>query len=51
VEVKVKLPGKAEQDLLALSGGEKAIVGLCLLFAFPKSTRHLSSCWTKWMRP
>ena len=36
VEVKVKLPGKAEQDLLALSGGEKAIVGLCLLFAFLK---------------
>jgi len=36
VEVKVKLPGKAEQDLLALSGGEKAIVGLCFLFALLK---------------
>ncbi len=36
VEVKVRLPGKAEQDLLALSGGEKAIVGLCLLFALLK---------------
>ncbi len=36
VEVKVKLPGKAEQDLLSLSGGEKAIVGLCLLFALLK---------------
>lgn len=36
VEVKVRLPGKAEQDLLSLSGGEKAIVGLCLLFAFLK---------------
>ena len=36
VEVKVKLPGKAEQDLLSLSGGEKAIVGLCFLFALLK---------------
>lgn len=36
VEVKVKRPGKAEQDLLSLSGGEKATVGLCLLFAFLK---------------
>ncbi|MER3501821.1 MAG: chromosome segregation protein SMC [Candidatus Fervidibacterota bacterium] len=36
VQVKVRLPGKAEQDLLALSGGEKAIVGLCLLFALLK---------------
>ena len=36
VEVKVKRPFKAEQDLLSLSGGEKAIVGLCLLFAFLK---------------
>ncbi len=36
IEVKVRLPGKSEQDLLALSGGEKAIVGLCLLFALLK---------------
>ncbi len=36
VEVKVKLLGKAEQDLLSLSGGEKAIVGLCFLFALLK---------------
>jgi len=36
VEVKVKLPGKAEQDLLSLSGGEKAVVGLCFLFALLK---------------
>lgn len=36
IEVKVKLPGKAEQDLLSLSGGEKAIVGLCLIFALLK---------------
>lgn len=36
VEVRVHLPGKAEQDLMALSGGEKAIVGLCLLFALLK---------------
>ena len=36
VEVKVKLPGKAEQDLISLSGGEKAIVGLCFLFALLK---------------
>ncbi len=36
VEVKVRLPGKVEQDLLSLSGGEKAIVGLCFLFALLK---------------
>lgn len=36
VEVKVHLPDKPEQDLIVLSGGERAIVGLCLLFAFLK---------------
>lgn len=33
VEVKVRLPGRAVQDLLALSGGERAMTAICLLFA------------------
>ena len=33
VEVRVQLPGKAEQDLMALSGGERALTALSLLLA------------------
>ncbi|MCS7224767.1 MAG: chromosome segregation protein SMC [Armatimonadetes bacterium] len=33
VEVYLRIPGKPERELMALSGGEKAIVGICLLFA------------------
>lgn len=33
VEVRVRPPGKAVHDLLALSGGERAMTAICLLFA------------------
>jgi chromosome segregation protein len=33
VEVAVQLPGRRKQDLAALSGGERALVGVALLFA------------------
>ncbi|MBO8141889.1 MAG: chromosome segregation protein SMC [Firmicutes bacterium] len=33
VDVHVKLPGKRSQNLLALSGGERALVAIALLFA------------------
>jgi chromosome segregation protein len=33
VEIRVQLPGKAEQDLMALSGGERALTALSLLLA------------------
>ncbi|MFA4030162.1 MAG: hypothetical protein GDYSWBUE_001711 [Candidatus Fervidibacterota bacterium] len=33
IEVRVRPPGKAVHDLLALSGGERAMTAICLLFA------------------
>ncbi len=33
IEVTVQLPGRRRQDLAALSGGERALVGVALLFA------------------
>ncbi len=32
-QLHLRIPGKPERELMALSGGEKAIVGICLLFA------------------
>ncbi|HID06254.1 MAG TPA: hypothetical protein EYP10_03810, partial [Armatimonadetes bacterium] len=36
VEIRVRLPDKAEQDILALSGGERAMTAICLIFAMLK---------------
>ena len=36
IDVRAQLPGKALQDLVALSGGERAMTTLCLLFAMLK---------------
>ena len=43
VEVRVRLPGKATQSLMALSGGEKAMTAICLLFAM-LSVRPVPFC-------
>jgi chromosome segregation protein len=43
VEVKVRLPGKATQNLMSLSGGEKAMTAICLLFAM-LSVRPVPFC-------
>lgn len=36
IEVRIKFPGKGELDLLQLSGGERALIALALLFAILK---------------
>ncbi|MCX7777356.1 MAG: chromosome segregation protein SMC [Armatimonadetes bacterium] len=43
VEVRVRPPGKAMQDLLVLSGGERAMTAICLLFAM-LSVRPVPFC-------
>ncbi len=51
VEVNAQPKGKRIAKMMLLSGGEKSLTALALLFAVYRSARPRSTSWTRWRRP
>ena len=47
VDIVARPPGKKLQGLLSLSGGERALTVVALLFGLLRSIRARSACWTR----
>ena len=50
IDIVASPPGKKLQNILLLSGGEKALTALSLLVGIFQFQPARSACWTKWMR-
>ncbi len=50
IDIVAQPPGKKLQNVLLLSGGEKALTALSLLIGISCISRARSACWTKWTR-
>ena len=50
IEIAVQPPGKKLQNMNLLSGGEKTMTAVALMFAVLRRSRHLSAFSTRWKR-
>jgi len=50
IDIVASPPGKRLQNVLLLSGGEKALTALSLLMAIFRYQPARSAFWTRWMR-
>ena len=49
IDIVASPPGKKLQNIMLLSGGEKALTALSLLVGSSSSSPLPSACWTRWM--
>jgi chromosome segregation protein len=50
IDIVAKPPGKKSQNVSLLSGGEKALTAVSLIFSIFLVSLHPTVCWTRWMR-
>ena len=50
VQVMAQPPGKKNSSIHLLSGGEKGLTAIALVFSLFQLNPHRSACWTRWTR-